>query len=400
MRAVRNASTAIGPLALATLLLSACASVVSPPPPIALPAAPPPPPAQAAPQSQPPVTQPSPASAIAFADLPGWAQEDHLAALKAFQAGCGVSKDAALARVCDQARAMSATDAASARAFFEANFQAQPVGAKEGGDDGLLTAYFAPEYQARTSRNAEFSAPVRRLPDDLVVLDLGPFEPAMVGKKITGHVEGKTFVPYPDRAEIEAVPTDKPLAWMRPEELFFLQIQGSGVLVLPEGRRVKAVFAGTNGKPFVGIAAPMRDKGLLPDNNTSGDAIRTWLAEHRGPEADAIMRLNPRYVFFKTTPDDGKEPMGSAGVSLPPGRAIAVDPGRHAYGALYWLDASAPALAGAFPVYRRLAVALDTGGAIKGEVRADLYMGTGADAGAEAGRVRHVLRLYRLVPKP
>jgi membrane-bound lytic murein transglycosylase A len=397
MRIIRTASTAIGPLALAALLLSACASVVAPP---AM-APPTPPPVQATPPAPTPPAQtpPAPLAVLSFADLPGWAHEDHVAALKAFQAGCGVSKEPALARVCGLARDTGASDPATARAFFEANFQPQAVGAKEGGDDGLLTAYFAPQYPARMSRNAEFSAPVRRLPDDLVVLDLGPFEPAMIGKKITGHVEGKTFVPYPDRAEIEAVPTEKPLAWMRPEELFFLQIQGSGVLMLPDGRRVRAVFAGTNGKPFVGIASPMRDKGLLPDNNTSGDAIRTWLADHRGPEADAIMRLNPRYVFFKIAEDDGKEPQGSAGVSLPPGRAIAVDPSRHAYGALYWLDASAPALAGAFPVYRRLAVALDTGGAIKGEVRADLYMGTGADAGAEAGRVRHVLRLYRLVPK-
>lgn len=398
MTAIRSA---FAPLALAGLLLSACASVVSPPPPIAPPAAPPP--AQTTPQPPSPPIQPPPAApsaTVALADLPGWAQEDHLAALRAFQAGCGVSKDPAMSRACGLAKAADAADAAAARAFFEANFQAQSVGQKDGGDQGLLTAYFAPQYQARMSRNAEFSAPVRRLPDDLVVLDLGPFEPALVGKKVTGHVEGKTFVPYPDRAEIEAVPTDKPLAWMRPEELFFLQIQGSGVLVLPDGRRVKAVFAGTNGKPFVGIATPMRDQGLLPDNNTSGDAIRTWLAEHRGPEADAIMRLNPRYVFFKMAEDDGKEPVGSAGVSLPPGRAIAVDPSRHAYGALYWLDASAPALAGAFPAYRRLAVALDTGGAIKGDVRADLYMGTGPEAGAEAGRVRHTLRLYRLVPKP
>lgn len=387
----RRAPAFLAPLGLAALLLSACASVVTPPPPIA-------PPTQAAPQPPAPAAPaPPPAtpSVVSFADLPGWAQEDHLAALQAFRAGCGVSKDPAMSRVCGLARAAKDVDAAAARAFFEANFQPEAVGG-----DGLLTAYFAPQYQARMSRNAEFTVPVRGLPGDLVVLDLGPFEPALVGKKITGHVEGATFVPYPDRAEIEATPTDKPLAWMRPEELFFLQIQGSGVLVLPDGRRVRAVFAGTNGRPFVGIAGAMRDKGLLPDNNTSGEAIRTWLAEHRGPEADAIMRLNPRYVFFKMAEDDGKEPVGSAGVSLPPGRAIAVDPSRHAYGALYWLDASAPALAGAFPVYRRLAVALDTGGAIKGDVRADLYMGTGPEAGAEAGRVRHVLRLYRLVPKP
>ena len=111
------------------------------------------------------------------------------------------------------------------------------------------------------------------------------------------------------------------------------------------------------------------------------------------------MRLNPRYVFFSLAPDDGRQPVGAANVPLPPGRALAVDPAFHPMGELYWIDASAPILNGAFPAYRRLAMALDTGGAIKGDVRADLYLGQGAAAGAEAGRVRHTLRLYRLVPK-
>lgn len=390
MTPVRTAPTAFAPLALAALLLSACASTTTaPPPPIAT-----------GPTTPPPATTPPPPSstlpptAISFASLAGWAEEDHVAALNAFRAGCGVAKDVAMARVCGLARNAAVQDEPGAKAFLEANFRVEPVG-----DQGLLTAYFAPQYEARMSRNAEFTVPLRGVPADLVVLDLGAFEPSLVSKKITGHVEGPTFVPYPDRAEIEATPTDRPLAWMRPEELFFLQIQGSGVLVLPDGRKVRAVFAGTNGKPFVGIANAMRDKGLLPDNNTSGDAIRGWLADHRGPEADAIMQLNPRYVFFRTLPDDGKEPVGAAGVPLPPGRAIAIDPSRHSMGELYWIDAAAPKLAGAFPAYRRLAVTLDTGGAIKGDVRADLYMGTGTAAGAEAGRVRHALRLYRLVPK-
>lgn len=386
------------PLALAALLLSACASTPAPSPTVSTPAPPVAPPAP--PPAAAPVAQGSAPPALSFASLAGWAQEDHLAALNAFRVGCGVSKDPAANRVCALAKATKDLDGPGARAFIEANFRIEPVGGDGAGEDGLLTAYFAPQYEARMSRNAEFSAPLRGLPADLVVLDLGPFEPALIGKKITGHVEGSTFVPYPDRAEIEAAPTDKPLAWMRPEELFFLQIQGSGVLVLPDGRRVRAVFAGTNGKPFVGVAIAMRDKGLLADNNTSAESIRTWLAEHRGPEADAIMRLNPRYVFFRTVPDDGKEPAGAAGVALPPGRAIAVDPGHHAYGGFYWLDAAAPKLAGAFPVYRRAVTALDTGGAIKGQVRADLYMGSGAAAGVEAGRVRHTLRLYRLAPNP
>jgi membrane-bound lytic murein transglycosylase A len=367
-------STAFAPLVLAGLLLSACASAVSPTP-IATGSLTPPPSST----TTPPPSSTLPPTAVSFSSLAGWSEEDHLAALEAFRAGCGVSKDSAMSRVCDRARAAIVQDESSARLFLETNFRPEPVG-----EQGLLTAYFAPQYEARMSRNAEFTTPVRGLPADLVVLDLGAFEPTFVGKKVTGHVEGPTFVPYPDRAAIEAVPTDKPLAWMRPEELFFLQIQGSGVLVLPDGRRVRAAFAGSNGKPFVGVANAMRDRGLLPDNNTSGDAI---------------MQLNPRYVFFKMAADDGKEAVGAAGVPLPAGRAIAVDPSRHAMGELYWLDAAAPKLSGAFPSYRRLAVALDTGGAIKGDVRADLYMGSGAAAGAEAGRVRHALRLYRLVPR-
>jgi membrane-bound lytic murein transglycosylase A len=208
-----------------------------------------------------------------------------------------------------------------------------------------------------------------------------------------------TETPYPDRASIEASPPNGALAWMRPEELFFLQVQGSGVLVFEDGRRVKALYAAHNGRPFVGVANPMRDRGLLARDNTSGDAIRGWLAAHRGPEADEVMRINPRYAFFRLAPDDGKPPVGAANIPLPRGRAVAVDPAFHPMGELLWIEGEAPLLAGAFPSYRRLATALDTGGAIKGEMRADLYLGEGAAAGAEAGRVRHTLRLWRLIPR-
>jgi membrane-bound lytic murein transglycosylase A len=376
--------------ALVSLTLAAC-TTTAPPPPIAT--------GPMAPPTGPTTTPTAPPAAggpfLSFASLAGWQEEDHLAALDAFKAGCGAARDQDMARVCRLARTDGPTEEWGARLFLEANFRPQAVG-----DQGLLTAYFAPKYDARLSRSPEFSAPVRGVPADLVVLDLGQFEPTFAGKKVTGRVKDGKFQPYPDRAAIEASPIDKPLAWMRPEELFFLQIQGSGILVMPDGRRVRAAFAGGNGKPFVGIATAMRDRGLLPDNNTSGDAIRSWLADNRGPRADEIMQLNPRYIFFKLSDDDGKEAVGAAGVSLPAGRAIAVDPSRHAMGELFWLDASAPRLAGAFPSYRRLAVALDVGGAIKGEVRADLYTGTGPVAGAEAGRVKHDLRLYRLIPIP
>ncbi|MFN3521380.1 MAG: MltA domain-containing protein [Phenylobacterium sp.] len=374
-----------GGIVLAALSLAACATTPPPLPPAAS--------APAAPQPAPPAA-PRPAE-LAFHNLPGWTEDDHAAAFRAFRATCGAARSAQLAEVCRRARAEGELDDLHARAFFEANFRAEQVGG-----DGMLTAYFAPEYPARSRPDGEFSAPVRARPSDLVTIDAGVFDPALAGVTGVALQTANGVAPYPDRATIEARPPEKALAWMRPEDLFFLQIQGSGVLTFETGARMKANFAGHNGRPFVGVATPMRDQGLLPPDGTSGEAIRSWLAANRGPQAEAIMRLNPRYVFFKLAPDDGAQPVGSAGVPLPPGRAIAVDPSRHAMGEIFWLDATAPSLTGAFPAYRRLAVALDTGGAIKGDARADLYLGLGPQAGAEAGRVRHVLKMYRLTPRP
>lgn len=310
------------------------------------------------------------------AALPGWQAEDHVAALSAVIAACAVTR--AAPPVCRAAAALDFLDETSARDFLEANFRAVRVPAS-----GRLTGYFMPVYEARQAPSDEFSAPVRPRPADLPVQDLSPTAQA----------------PYADRAAIEARPATDALAWMRPEDLFFMQIQGSGVLVFADGGRQKAVFAGDNGAPFVGIAGPMRARGLIADQNGSAGAIRDWLAQHRGPEAQAVMALDPRYVFFSLTRDDGSDPFGAAGQRLVAGRAVAVDPAWHAMGELLWIDGETPALAGAVPSYRRLTVALDTGGAIKGPARADLYLGRGQAAGQEAGRVRHDLTLYRLVPR-
>lgn len=372
----------------AAMVLAACATA-TPKPNLATDARP-----SAVPASG-PAARPSDAPPIAdVRSLRGWHDDNHIAAFTAFRNTCGASRDAATVEVCRRARSLNLLTDAQAQAFFETNFRAEPVG-----PEGVLTAYFAPEYQARSMPDAEFSAPVRAKPSDLVVVDAGTFDPAQAGSPGAARNIAGLLVPYPDRAEIEAEPAEQVLAWMRPEELFFLQIQGSGVLTFENGARVKANYAGNNGRRFAGVANPMRDRGLLPASDTSGEAIRNWLAAHRGPDADAVMQLNPRYVFFSLAPDDGREPVGAAGVPLPPGRAIAVDPARHAMGDLFWIDAAAPTLNGAFPAYRRLALALDTGGAIKGDARADLYLGLGPDAGVEAGRVRHVLKMYRLVPR-
>jgi membrane-bound lytic murein transglycosylase A len=380
--------------ALAVLTLAACAT--KPPPPPVPRAAPRPAPELR--KAQPPrAAEPEPSAerVLLLSALKGWEAEDHAAALAAFRETCGAVRDPAMAQVCRNARAIGPLDRETSRRFFEANFRAERIAG-----EGVLTAYFSPEYPARHHKSDDFSAPLRPKPADLKMVDAGTFDPSQSGRQTAALDTGSgPLAAYPDRATIESTPPDKALAWMRPEDLFFLQIQGSGLLTFEDGGRRKAVYAANNGWPFLGIANPMRDRGLLARDNTSAETIRAWLADHRGAEAQAIMQLNPRYAFFSLAPDDGRQPVGTANLALPPGRALAVDPAFHPMGDVLWIDASAPMLNGAFPAYRRVAMALDTGGAIKGEVRADLYLGQGPAAGLEAGRVRHTLKLYRLVPK-
>ncbi|MFC5345817.1 MltA domain-containing protein [Brevundimonas staleyi] len=312
--------------------------------------------------------------------LPGWADEDHLAAFDAYAAACRVARDAASTRQCERAQHIRRTSRpvtpSMARAFFEEGFAVVAAETADGGP-GLLTSYFAPEYQARRFPDREFDTPVLGRP--------------------AGWTRGQVLA---ERAVIEAgPPPSPPLAWMRAEDLFFLQIQGSGYLTFEDGSKARAAYAADNGHRFVGIARPMAERGLLPANGTSGEAIRAWLAAHRGPEARTITALNPRYIYFAMDPDDGGDPAGAAGVPLPARRAIAVDPASWTYGDLAWISAGAGNLRGARHGYSGLVMALDTGSAIRGPVRADLYMGRGHAAGEEAGAVRHPLRMWRLVPR-
>ena len=327
-----------------------------------------------------------------LANLPGWAEEDHVAALAAFQAGCTASAEPQMRTTCARARALGPVSEPAARAFLEASFRPMILPGP-----GLLTGYFAPEYPARTTPDALFSAALRPRPVDLVAAPPDSAAPARRPAALQRGEDGRTW-PYPDRAGIELTPATEALAYLKPEDLFFLQIQGSGVLVFPDGRRMKAAYAADNGRPFVAIASVMVRRGLLQGDRASATSIRTWLQTHPGAEAQSLMDLDPRYVFFSLAPDDGREPAGAAGVPLTPGRAIAVDPSWHGYGELFWIDAAAPMLTGATRSYRRLVMALDTGSAIRGDVRADLYLGRGQASGIEAGRVRHTLLMVKLIP--
>jgi membrane-bound lytic murein transglycosylase A len=340
---------------LAPLLLAACASTPN------APSGPRPPPSPA-----PPSPLAEAPTALAVEALPGWAQDDHAAAFAAWRQACGRAGEA-VAGLCREAQTLGPLGEAEARRFFDARFEARAIPG-----EGVLTGYFAPIYAARRAPDGEFSAPLR--PKPAVVADL-------------------------DRAAIEAQPAAEALAWLRPEDLFFLQVQGSGALVFEDGARAKALYAANNGRPYTPIGAAMREQGLLAPGQVSAQAIHDWLAAHRGPDAAALMQRNARYVFFRLAPDDGRAPPGAAGVPLPAGRAVAVDPTQHPMGELLWIDGERPTLAGARPLYQRLVTALDTGGAIRGPVRADLYVGEGAAAGEEAGLVHHRLRLWRLVPK-
>ncbi|WGM45520.1 hypothetical protein KOAAANKH_00383 [Brevundimonas sp. NIBR10] len=380
------------------LMVAACSTTApspSAPPPVVTPQEPAAPPPEPVPYETLPADSP--------AGLPGWSREDHLAAFMAYAEGCRAARQPAAMARCDEAQAIRQTSKpvtpAVARSFFERGFRVEAARTPDG-RPGLLTSYFAPEYPARHAQGGEFDMPVLARP-----LDLEKTAAGVVQRRPDGSTG-----PYADRAAIEAAaaagsPSAPVLAWMRAEDLFFLQIQGSGYLTFEDGATGRAAYAADNGRPFTGIARPMAAQGLLPENGTSGDAIRAWLAAHRGREARAITALNPRYIFFDLQPDDGGHPAGAAGIPLTARRSIAVDPAHWTYGDLVWIEADAgnlngaPLLAGARGGYQGLVVALDTGSAIRGPVRADFYMGRGEAAGAEAGTVRHPLRMWRLVPR-
>ena len=376
---------------------------------------------------KPPETKPVHKLSLArasFADLDGWAEDRQSAALGTFLKSCvrieklpdersmgGLAlKDseggfagtiAAWKPLCAEARKIAQNDDGAARGFFEARFAPFEVR----GDDkpeGLFTGYYEPELKAALKKDARFRVPLHGRPSDLVTVDLGQFRDAWKGERIAGRVDQDRLVPYEARAEIAAGALDgraPVLAWVDdPVDAFFLQIQGSGRLALADGSMRRIGYEVANGRPYVAVGKVLLDDGALEKGKVSMQTIRAWLAQHPA-KAPGVMNKNPSYVFFRwqdgLNASDG--PIGAQGIPLTAGRSLAVDRKLMPFGAPLWLETSS--LEAPDGKLRRLMIAQDTGGAIVGPVRGDIFFGTGDKAGEHAGVMNAPGRYYVLLPK-
>jgi membrane-bound lytic murein transglycosylase A len=263
-------------------------------------------------------------------------------------------------------------------------------------EEVLFTGYYLPTIAARATPDARFRIPIHARPTDLVTVALGDFgAPCACREQVVGRVVGNKLGPYYTRAEIDAgaLGASPVLAWVEDAVgLFFLQIQGSGVLVYPDGRRRTIGFAASNGHPYVSIGKLLVDRKALPLEQASMDGIRAWIAAHPD-EGARLLQENPRYVFFREL--EG-QPLGSLGVPVTAGRTIATDPAVFPPGALGFVRVPA---AGPSTALARFVVNQDTGAAIRGPGRVDVFFGAGADAAAAAGSLRSQGELYFLVPR-
>jgi peptidoglycan lytic transglycosylase A len=344
-----------------------------------------------------------------FAALPGWAADDPAAALPALLKSCkAITAQPADRKLgldltpadwqapCAAAAALPAGDEAAARAFFESAFV--PFRATNNGqEEGLFTGYYEAELHGAHTPDDRYTVPLYRRPPDLVQVDLGQFRPSLKGERIAGRVANGHLVPFAARSEIEAgalAGKGLELLWVDSAvDAFFLEIQGSGRVILPDGSVERIGYDGENGQPYVAIGHVLAERGVPKDDITM-PFLRKWIAEH-GAEGATLMDADPAYVFFKTLRGDG--PLGAEGVALTPGRSAAVDRSFLALGLPLWIDTSDPAE----PAGRtqQLFVAQDTGGAIRGPVRADLFFGYGAAAADHAGVLKGHGSLWLLLPK-
>jgi len=328
--------------------------------------------------------------------LPAVADADLQAGFAAWRSACPRLKtEANWAPTCAAAANVAATPAAI-RQFLQANLDVYALRAANNRADGLITGYYEPIYAGSLTRTAKASVPVYGVPEDMVSVQLDSLYPELKGKRLRGRVEGRVLKPYDDAARIAANGVKAPvLAWLTsPMDLQFLQIQGSGRVQLADGRQLRIAYADQNGHPYRPIGRWLVEQGELKQADVSMAAIRAWADTHptRVPE---LLASNPSYVFFTLGPDSDEGPRGSLNVPLTAGYSVAVDRNVVPLGSLLWLSTTRP---DGTALVRPVA-AQDTGGAITGEVRADLFWGTGDAAGELAGHMKQKGTIWMLWPK-
>jgi len=360
-----------------------------------------PPKPEPAPPAKPPSVPPTAAETVlyqevAFSTLPGWPQASLSQSLRAFLVGCG-RPPAPLLVACELAALVPAGDEAAARQFFESQFTAYALRSSTTGDTGLLTGYYEPVIEGARLRDSDNRYPIYGVPEDLIVVDLATVNPDVRNMRLRGRLEGRRLVPYWSRAEIEArEPLSAPvIAWTSdPVELFFLQIQGSGQVRLPDGERMRIGYADQNGHPFRSLGRYLVERGEMTLDQASMQTIKAWAAANPHKLREAL-NVNPSYVFFREV--KGQEgPIGAQNVPLTAGYSLAVDRRFLVLGAPVYLATNVPL---SEERLERLMVAQDTGGAIRGVVRGDFYWGSGPEAGAQAGRMRNQAKMWLLWPR-
>jgi len=393
-------------VAAACVLMTFIAGCETTQPPPAKPAVTPPlvvapePPATAPPtiKAEPPDDTSRVLTLAAWTDLPGWQQDNHAEALPALLVSCrALVRQPAWQEVCEAAPMVKGRDAA--KQFFETQFAPFRLTGTDGSSEGLITGYYEPTLRGSRKPSARNRFPLYGVPDDLLVLDLGDLAPELKSSTPRVRLEGRRVVPYYDRAQIEsgrAPVRGREIAWVEDAvELFFLQIQGSGRIALDDGGVLRVGFADHNGHPYRSIGRVLIERGELPLERTSMQGIKAWARDNPAKLIE-LLNQNPRYVFFRELPGTGAAPPGALGVPLTPQRSIAIDAryvplGAPVHIATTWPNTAKP--------LQRLMLAQDTGGAIRGAVRADYFWGSGEEAAREAGRMKQTLRMWVLLPK-
>lgn len=343
--------------------------------------------------------------AVKFSRLPGWRSDDTLAAWPAIVSTCRVlGARAEWQSFCGAVVATSPVDAEFVRGFLERQLQpyrVRRIVGRKREKTGLVTGYFEPLIFGSRTRSARYATPLYRRPDDLLIVDLADVIPELKGKRVRGRLDGNRVVPYYSRGEAREAPglAGHEIAWIdNPLDAFLLEVQGSGRVQLDSGETLRLQYADQNGHPYRSIGRYLADQGVMPLDQVNMPAIRNWLAANPN-RVNEVLDSNPSVVFFEESPlaDPTLGPRGAQGLPLTAGRSIAVDPRFLPLGAPLFLATTQPG-DGELPL-RRLVVAQDTGGAIRGPLRADLFFGFGQAAGTQAGMMKHEGEMWLLWPR-